>query len=193
MLIGFSLNSWMLSRSIASTTAFTEAQADDLYMELGLDHFMAASEQCSSSDRIYNGTVDGWSKGQGPNENPSVVVISCKTSLITTEFCIIPCIFVLDDFKCLTLKFLRQCVIFLACVSSVPVLPAIVDSVCHLKADCNSVECCTEVPFLRKTFRTSVTLDPCNFLLTVNIERMTREITLTGYSWGLLTAHIYSY
>ena len=104
MLIGFSLNSWMLSRSIASTTAFTEAQADDLYMELGLDHFMAASEQCSSSDRIYNGTVDGWSKGQGPNENPSVVVISCNTSLITTTFCIVPCIFVLDDFKCLTLK-----------------------------------------------------------------------------------------
>ena len=120
----------------------------------------------------------------GPKRK-SGVVISFNTSIITTTFCIITCIFVLDDFNWLTVKFLRQFVI-VACVSSVPVLPAIVDSVCHLKADCNSVECCTEVPFLRKTFRTSVTLDPCNFLLTVSIERMTREITLTGYSWGLL-------
>lgn len=71
-----------------------------------------------------------------------------------------------------------------ACTSSVPVLPTITDSVCHLKADCTSVECCTDIGFLQRTFKTSVTLDPCNFLLTVSIERMTREITLTGYSWG---------
>jgi hypothetical protein len=42
----------------------TEAQADDLFMELGLDHFMSADEKCSSSDLIYNGTVNGWTKGQ---------------------------------------------------------------------------------------------------------------------------------
>lgn len=42
----------------------TEAQADELFMELGLDHFMTAADQCSSSDRIYNGTVNGWTRGQ---------------------------------------------------------------------------------------------------------------------------------
>jgi hypothetical protein len=54
----------MSARSIADVASITEAQADSLYMELGLDHFMYNTDQCTLSDATYGPATSGWNNGK---------------------------------------------------------------------------------------------------------------------------------
>lgn len=62
--------------------------------------------------------------------------------------------------------------------------PSITDSLCNIKSDCTSSECCTEIDFLKRSFHTYLDIDPCNFVLKVGIEKFNREISIAEYQWG---------
>jgi hypothetical protein len=57
--------------------------------------------------------------------------------------------------------------------------------VCYIPETCTGVSCCIEDPFINKTFNAYVFLDPCNFTMTVGIERLSFLLTLYGYVWGI--------
>ncbi|XP_056006426.1 uncharacterized protein LOC130050400 [Ostrea edulis] len=50
----------MSAQSIADVASITEVQADSLYMDLGLDHFMYNTDQCNFSDATYGPATSGW-------------------------------------------------------------------------------------------------------------------------------------
>ena len=54
----------MTARSIADVASITEAQADSLYLELGLDHWMYSTDQCTLSDPPYASATAGWNNGR---------------------------------------------------------------------------------------------------------------------------------
>lgn len=64
VLIAFSLTNWLAARSIPNVASITEAQADSLYLELGLDHFMHSTDQCTLSDSTYGSATGGWKNGK---------------------------------------------------------------------------------------------------------------------------------
>lgn len=68
--------------------------------------------------------------------------------------------------------------------------PSVSGSLCNLKSDCTSSECCTEIDFLKRSLHTYLDIDPCNFVMKVGIEKFSREISLADYQWGMLM-HIY--
>ena len=53
----------MSARSIADVASINESQADRLYLELGLDHFMYSTDQCKLSDPPYGSATNGWNNG----------------------------------------------------------------------------------------------------------------------------------
>ncbi|CAC5411203.1 unnamed protein product [Mytilus coruscus] len=72
----------------------------------------------------------------------------------------------------------------LGCTKSVS-LPNITDSTkCHLTSACTAVECCTEIDFLSRSFRTYLHIDPCTQILYLGIEHFNRNVSLIGYMDG---------
>lgn len=64
-------------------------------------------------------------------------------------------------------------------------LPSVANSTsCHLFTDCTSVTCCTDVNLINRSVRTSLILDPCQYSLEVQIERLTVNISLMEYDFG---------
>ena len=82
-----------------------------------------------------------------------------------------------------TYMFIGVCFLSTVCSRSVNT-GNVTDSVCHLTSDCTFSECCTEIPFLQRSFRTYLNIDPCNFVMVVGIETYSRNISLSGYPWG---------
>lgn len=63
-------------------------------------------------------------------------------------------------------------------------LPSLIgDITCHM-VTCTAVECCNDIDFLRHSFKTYVMIDPCNNQLSVGIEELFFNRTLSGYKWG---------
>ncbi|XP_033724553.1 uncharacterized protein LOC117314596 [Pecten maximus] len=76
-------------------------------------------------------------------------------------------------------------------------LPTLVDAMtCNLydtidpNTGCTSVRCCTDVALIGRSIYTYVTVDPCNFKLTVGIEKFTLVIGLLDYVYGTI-GHTY--
>ncbi|KAK3612535.1 hypothetical protein CHS0354_024512 [Potamilus streckersoni] len=61
-------------------------------------------------------------------------------------------------------------------------LPSIAS--CYISERCSAVECCLEAKAIGHTFRTYLTLDPCDFRLIIGIERMKLNISLATFKWG---------
>ena len=54
----------MTARSIADVASITEAQADSLYLELGLDHWMYSTDRCTLSGPTFGSATGGWNNGK---------------------------------------------------------------------------------------------------------------------------------
>ncbi|XP_052081925.1 uncharacterized protein LOC127719726 isoform X2 [Mytilus californianus] len=55
---------------------------------------------------------------------------------------------------------------------------------CHIAADCNAVSCCAKSDVLKRDFYVAVTLDTCNYILTIQLENLIIEKELLNYVWG---------
>lgn len=55
---------------------------------------------------------------------------------------------------------------------------------CYIDQTCTAVKCCQEISQLSTTMETEVTIDPCDFMLTVRIEKLQFKVTLFDYEWG---------
>lgn len=58
------------------------------------------------------------------------------------------------------------------------------DLTCLIKDTCTSVSCCMDVNFLQRAFETYVTIDPCNYLLEVGIEKLYFNVSLNDFTFG---------
>lgn len=55
---------------------------------------------------------------------------------------------------------------------------------CALDNKCTRVDCCVDVGFLGKSFHGFIHLDPCNFRLSVGVEKLKFDLELFQYPWG---------
>ncbi|XP_062579219.1 uncharacterized protein LOC134241150, partial [Saccostrea cucullata] len=69
---------------------------------------------------------------------------------------------------------------------SIPFLPALPSSVsCHIPNTCTSIDCCAEIAFLNgRSINVQVLMDPCEAIMSLNIEKMQYNITLFDYDFG---------
>ncbi|XP_062581277.1 uncharacterized protein LOC134243073, partial [Saccostrea cucullata] len=59
------------------------------------------------------------------------------------------------------------------------------DITCYLPSSCSAVQCCINVPVISTTFHTRLEVDPCNFLMTVEVEQLKFTRKLFDYEWGV--------
>ena len=55
---------------------------------------------------------------------------------------------------------------------------------CYIGQTCTDILCCMDVGMLGVSMESEVKIDPCDFKLTVRIEKLTFEVTLFDYQWG---------
>ncbi|XP_052067236.1 uncharacterized protein LOC127706620 [Mytilus californianus] len=58
------------------------------------------------------------------------------------------------------------------------------DVVCHVGELCTEISCCTETEIIARTLETKLIIDPCDFKLTIAIERLLFEVDLFHFEWG---------
>lgn len=64
-------------------------------------------------------------------------------------------------------------------------LPSLSPSVaCHILETCLGITCCVENKFLQRTFQIYFELDPCSSKLSLGIENVFYNTTLTDFKWG---------
>ncbi|XP_022102001.1 uncharacterized protein LOC110985344 [Acanthaster planci] len=70
---------------------------------------------------------------------------------------------------------------------TLPTLPS--GGVCHYSDACLGVECCLAVDLgiISRTLRAWLTVDPCDFKLSVGFENWSYNVTLLSYKWGKVT------
>lgn len=55
---------------------------------------------------------------------------------------------------------------------------------CHVDSSCGGLHCCINVASLSTTFATKLEVDPCNYKMTVGIEKLVFSKDLFTYEWG---------
>lgn len=55
---------------------------------------------------------------------------------------------------------------------------------CLLSSECTYIECCVDVHFIPRSFMFYLHIDPCEYQITVGIEKFFRNISLINYRWG---------
>ena len=55
---------------------------------------------------------------------------------------------------------------------------------CYLPSLCTGFQCCVDVPDLNMSFNAYLSVDPCNYMLTVGIEKFTFNKSLDHYTFG---------
>ncbi|VDI06314.1 Hypothetical predicted protein [Mytilus galloprovincialis] len=72
------------------------------------------------------------------------------------------------------------------CRSTSVVLPRLQDDyiTCYLDNTCRNVQCCMDELFISRSFQVQVNFDPCNYLMTFEIEKLQINATLNEYEWG---------
>lgn len=55
---------------------------------------------------------------------------------------------------------------------------------CYIDQTCTAVQCCVDVTELGKALEIGINIDPCDFRLSVRIEKLSFEVTLFDYIWG---------
>ncbi|KAL5013968.1 hypothetical protein ScPMuIL_008238, partial [Solemya velum] len=69
--------------------------------------------------------------------------------------------------------------------SSDIVTPELPDFIaCYIPTTCMEIDCCLSVDLIGRSFRTVMRLDPCNFVLHLEIEKFVWDYSLQGYDWG---------
>ncbi|VDI45264.1 Hypothetical predicted protein [Mytilus galloprovincialis] len=70
--------------------------------------------------------------------------------------------------------------------SNTVALPKLDDPVsCLLSSECTYIECCVDVHFIPRSFMFYLHIDPCEYQITVGIEKFFRNISLINYRWGI--------
>lgn len=72
---------------------------------------------------------------------------------------------------------------------------------CYLPSLCTGFHCCVNVPDLNMSFSAYLSVDPCNYLFTIGIEKFTFNKSLDHYTFGkhwfmkyfffLICGHVY--
>ncbi|XP_052083593.1 uncharacterized protein LOC127720891 [Mytilus californianus] len=63
-------------------------------------------------------------------------------------------------------------------------LPSLLSNMnCYIDQSCTAVQCCIDVNELGKSLEIGVKIDPCDFRLTVRIEKLSFDVTLYDYVW----------
>ncbi|XP_048250793.1 uncharacterized protein LOC124111176 [Haliotis rufescens] len=71
-----------------------------------------------------------------------------------------------------------------ACSSlTVPTLPNSVK--CHLAASCSALDCCVNVPLIKRTIQAKFDVDICALEITMSIEKLSYKLSLLQYTWGV--------
>ncbi|VDI15760.1 Hypothetical predicted protein [Mytilus galloprovincialis] len=71
------------------------------------------------------------------------------------------------------------------CSQEIRNLPSLLSNMnCYIDQSCTAVQCCIDVNELGKSLEIGVEIDPCDFRLTVRIEKLSFEVTLHDYVWG---------
>lgn len=55
---------------------------------------------------------------------------------------------------------------------------------CYLPSLCTGFHCCVNVPDLNMSFSAYLSVDPCNYLFTIGIEKFTFNKSLDHYTFG---------
>lgn len=55
---------------------------------------------------------------------------------------------------------------------------------CYLDYTCSTVDCCIDVNQVGRTMTASLSVDNCHQKMTLQLERLTKEISLLNYTWG---------
>ncbi|XP_052083607.1 uncharacterized protein LOC127720908 [Mytilus californianus] len=64
-------------------------------------------------------------------------------------------------------------------------LPSLLSNMnCYIDQSCTAVQCCMDVNELGKSLEIGIKIDPCDFRLTVRIEKLSFDVTLYDYVWG---------
>lgn len=63
-----------------------------------------------------------------------------------------------------------------------PELPDFI--VCYIPSSCMEIDCCLKVDLIGRNLRTVIKLDPCNFVLHLEIEQFTWDFSLHDFIWG---------
>lgn len=104
--------------------------------------------------------------------------------------------FILPDF----LKFCRTCkwhvhyilrdytVYFSSACTAAEGVPTLTTHplACHLDSSCMAVDCCIRVSDITRNLHVKLTLDPCAFTMTLQMERYQVEVDLLTYNFGKL-------
>ncbi|XP_071123208.1 uncharacterized protein [Mytilus edulis] len=67
-------------------------------------------------------------------------------------------------------------------VSTILSLPQ--DVSCHVRESCTEISCCTETEIISRSLETKLIIDPCDFRLTVGIEKLSFDVDLFDFEWG---------
>ncbi|CAG2247494.1 unnamed protein product [Mytilus edulis] len=71
------------------------------------------------------------------------------------------------------------------CIQEIQILPALYNNMnCYIDQTCTAVQCCVDVTELGKALEIGINVDPCDFRLTVRIEKLSFDVTLFDYVWG---------
>ncbi|VDI36613.1 Hypothetical predicted protein, partial [Mytilus galloprovincialis] len=71
------------------------------------------------------------------------------------------------------------------CSQEIHNLPSLLSNMnCYIDQSCTAVHCCIDVNELGKSLEIGVKIDPCDFRLTVRIEKLSFDVTLYDYEWG---------
>lgn len=107
--------------------------------------------------------------------------------------------FILPDF----LKFCRTCkchvhyilrdytVYFSSACTAAEGVPTLTTHplACHLDSSCMAVDCCIRVSDITRNLHVKLTLDPCAFTMTLQMERYQVEVDLLNYNFGKLNLY----
>ncbi|XP_063408925.1 uncharacterized protein LOC134692405 [Mytilus trossulus] len=60
---------------------------------------------------------------------------------------------------------------------------------CNLDSTCNKISCCVDIENLDRTMEISLSIDHCNSRLTLQLERLSIDVSLVDYKWGTQLEH----
>ncbi|XP_041378093.1 uncharacterized protein LOC121390363 [Gigantopelta aegis] len=69
-------------------------------------------------------------------------------------------------------------------------LPALSDTTCHISSICTEMECCIKTAFLPHAFNAMISVDMCNYILTLRFENLEHREILLDFS-SRQTGHFY--
>ncbi|XP_052090897.1 uncharacterized protein LOC127727822 [Mytilus californianus] len=55
---------------------------------------------------------------------------------------------------------------------------------CVVPTDCSALTCCTDIKLISRSISTHIAIDPCNYTMSISIEKLQVHVSLLKYTWG---------